>query len=197
MTSAIAFNPNRSQSPPSRGHTAASFTSSNRPNTAERLTPMPDYMHPVTRSSAKIFRKLHEGHMMEKLINKRGFKKSENEKTREEARAMARKIPIEVLAREWFSGNTVNIETRAFLVDKVMPTLILGVEKLLNEVQRLDLAEAEEHDPNFNPINYLAQYLMRNNPRYSNFSEASPYVRGLRKVAEELRLHLFDLDENK
>ena len=135
--------------------------------------------------------------MMEKLINKRGFKKSENEKTREEARAMARKIPIEVLAREWFSGNTVNIETRAFLVDKVMPTLILGVEKLLNEVQRLDLAEAEEHDPNFNPINYLAQYLMRNNPRYSNFSEASPYVRGLRKVAEELRLHLFDLDENK
>ena len=170
---------------------------SNKSPTMDRLLAMPDYMHPISRSSDKIFFQLHENHLMDKLLTKRGARRDENEKVRDEAREMARKIPIEVLAKEWFTGNTVNIETRAFLVDKVMPTLILGVEKLLVEVQRLDLAGCEASDPDFNPINYLAQYLMRNNPRYSNFSEASPYVRGLRAVTEELRMHLFDLEENK
>jgi len=32
---------------------------------------------------------------------------------------------------------------------------------------------------------------MRNNPRYSNFNEASPYIRGLRNVAEQLKHELF------
>jgi hypothetical protein len=69
--------------------------------------------------------------------------------------------------------------------------LILGVEKLLTEADKKGLTEENEEDPNFNPINFLAQYLLRNNPKYSNFSVASPYVRGLREVADELRRQLF------
>ena len=182
--------------PPSRGYTGASLSSSHS-HTAERLTPMPDYMHPVTKSSAKLFRKLHEDHMMGKLMVKRSAIKERNSKTRDEARALARKIPLEVLAKDWLSKHQGTIETRAFLVDKIMPTLILGVEKLLLEVVKRNLADTDTPNPDFNPINFLAQYLMRNNPRYSNFSEASPYVRGLRAVTEELRVQLFDLDENR
>ena len=47
----------------------------------------------------------------------------------------------------------------------------------------------EEHDgivTDFNPVNNLAQYLMRNNPRFVHFSDSSPYTRGIRAVAEEL-----------
>lgn len=78
-----------------------------------------------------------------------------------------------------------------------MPTLILGLEKLLMEADKLGLTETAEFDPNFNPINRLAQYLMRNNPRYSNFSEASPYVKSLREVSEALKAQIFQLEDNK
>ena len=49
----------------------------------------------------------------------------------------------------------------------------------------------------FSPINYLAQYLMRNNPRYSNLNKSSPYARGLKKVSEELKQDILALKENK
>lgn len=49
----------------------------------------------------------------------------------------------------------------------------------------------------FSPINYLAQYLMRNNPKYSNLNLSSPYARGLRKVSEELKQDIMSLKENK
>ena len=116
---------------------------------------------------------------------------------RQEAKNLARKIPMEVLARDWLCEQRATAETRAFLVDKLLPTLILGVEKLLVEVDKRGLSDTVEPDPNFNPINYLARYLIRNNPRYSNFCEASPYVRGLRQVGEQLQKQLFNIEENK
>ena len=130
-------------------------------------------------------------------MEKRAAKKEQNQKTREDAKKIMRKIPTELLAKEWMKDIHATIETRAYLVDKILPTLILGVEKVLTEVDRRDLAEKEELDSNFNPVNYLAQYLMRNNPKYSNFSEASPYIRGLREISEELKTQLFDIEENK
>jgi len=161
-----------------------------------RLTPMPDYMHPVTKSAAKRWRKLHEDHMMNKLIEKRNAKKQRNQKTKAQAQSIIRKIPFELLAQMWMKDHAETAETRAYLVDKVLPTLILGMEKLLMDVDQRGLAE-EDLSPDFNPLNFLAQYLMRNNPRYSNFSEASPYIRGLRDVSEQLKQQLFDMDENR
>ena len=162
----------------------------------DRLTPMPEYMRPIAKSAARKWKKLHEDHMMNKLLDKRNEKKALNQVTRQEARRIARKIPMEILAKDWLSDSKATIETRAFLVDKLLPTLVLGVEKLLMEVDRQDLAE-KPLAASFNPVNFLAQYLMRNNPRYSNFSEASPYIRGLREIGEELRKQLFDVEENK
>lgn len=65
------------------------------------------------------------------------------------------------------------------------------------EADKRNLTANAEFDPNFNPINHLAQYLMRNNPKYSNFSEASPYVKSLREVSETLKAQIFQLEDNK
>lgn len=171
--------------------------SGSRSSGQERLTPMPGYMRPIVKSAVRRWKKLHENHMMGKLLVKRDERKELNQVTREEARRLAKKIPMEALAKDWFKDNRATIETRAFLVDKILPTLIIGCEKLLIEVDRRGLAEATSPDPSFNPINFLGQYLMRNNPRYSNFSEASPYIRGLREISEELKKQLFDIEENR
>lgn len=149
------------------------------------------------RSAGRRWRRLHEQCMMEKLMEMRQQKKEHDRLDKENARKMARKIPVEVLAKEWLKENEADVDVRAYLVDKVLPTLILGCEKLLNEVDKRGLAEKDEVEPNFNPINFLAKYLMRNNPIYSNFSEASPYVRGLREVSEQLRKELFKMEDNR
>lgn len=164
--------------------------------TPDCLTPMPDYMWPITKSAATSYKKLHEDHLMSKLLAKRQSKKESNQHTKQEAYKLSKKIPIEILAKDWLSESNANVETRAYLVDRVLPTVILGVEKVLTEVERKLLVD-KEPSREFNPINFLAQYLMRNNPRYSNFSESSPYIRGLRQVSEELRKQLFDFEDNK
>ncbi len=53
--------------PPTRGRAASS--------SGDRLTPMPDYLRPVVRSAVKRWKKLHEDHMMGKLVVKREEKK--------------------------------------------------------------------------------------------------------------------------
>ena len=168
-----------------------------RPTTAERLTPMPDYMGPISQSAQRKFKKLHDDHMMGKLMEKRVAKKELNQSTRDQARSIMIKIPTELLAKEWMLNIPTTVETRAYLLDKVLPTLILGMEKVLMQAEKRGLTENGEADRNFNPINFLAQYLMRNNPKYSNFSEASPYIRGLREISETLKTQLFDIEENK
>ena len=136
--------------------------------------------------------------MMEKLVGLRNTKKELTKISKEQATSIARKIPTEILARDWLNVSEATLETRAYLVEKLLPTLILGVEKLLNEADKRGLADGrDQRDPNFNPINFLAQYLMRNNPRYSNFSEASPYVRSIREVTEDLKRELFNIEDNR
>jgi len=124
-------------------------------------------------------------------------KKDQVQATRDEIRKIAQQILLDALASEWLVGDTETTQVRIYIVDLILPTLIPGLEKLLLEVEKRDLVETQVPDRNFNPINVLAQYLMRNNPRYSNFSEASPYIRGLRSVAELLKLELFHATEYK
>ena len=70
---------------------------------------------------------------------------------------------------------------------------MLGIERLLLEVEKKGVADAPGA---FNPINYLAQYLMRNNPRY-NFAEASQYNKAMRLVQEELKDRAYELSGNR
>ncbi|XP_070204802.1 EF-hand calcium-binding domain-containing protein 5-like isoform X2 [Littorina saxatilis] len=152
------------------------------------------------KNDVRRWKRMHEQNAMLRLTELRSAKKVEVRASKENARELARKIPIELLVKDWLSQSEATIETRAYMVDKVMPTLILGVEKLLNAVDEKGLADpgrASGFDPDFNPLTFLAQYLFRNNPRFSNFSEASPYVRGMRQVAEELKAQLFDMEDNR
>ncbi|XP_053376187.1 EF-hand calcium-binding domain-containing protein 5-like [Mercenaria mercenaria] len=190
------------------------MTDVQKPGTPKRVTMVGEPRNPSARSrgSAKRtgspekrvpsavqrWKRQHEQSMMEKLVGLRNTKKELTKISKVQATNLARKIPTELLARDWLNVIEATLETRAFLVEKLMPTLILGVEKLLNEADKRGLANGSDtRDPNFNPINYLAQYLMRNNPRYSNFSEASPYVRSLREVTEDLKKELFNIEDNR
>ncbi len=67
---------------------------------------------------------------------------------------------------------------------------LVGLEKLLMEAERRGLSETNEFDPNFNPINYLAQFLMRNNPRVRHQGDTSAYVTGLRDVTHRLHTQI-------
>ena len=108
-----------------------------------------------------------------------------------------RQIPLELLAREWLSEQKAGVDTRTYLVEKLLPTLVVGVEKLLTEVSLRGIAECQEMHPDFNPVNYLAQYLMRNNPCYGSSTEAHPYCRTLCEVSEELKKIALSVDENE
>lgn len=137
------------------------------------------------RSAAMKWRSFHRTKHKSKLdekVSTRQFEKRQLEKTKLQ-------LSVDILAKEWLKSQFFDLDSRVYLLDKLLPTLVLGLEKLLIEVGK---RPPEKH---FNPINYLAQYLMRNNPRYSNFPEASPYVRGLRKVCEELRQTMLNQDK--
>jgi uncharacterized protein (UPF0297 family) len=88
-------------------------------------------------------------------------------------------------------------ETRAYLIENFLPILVLGCEKVLKEAQARHLIEKNLHDHNFNPINVLAQFLMRNNPKYNNHNETSSYVRTMREIYQELRDQMFAMQGNK
>lgn len=106
-------------------------------------------------------------------------------------------IPLELLAREWLSEQRADLNTRTYLVEKLLPTLVVGVEKLLTEVSLRGIAECEEMQPDFNPVNYLAQYLMRNNPCYGSSTEVHPYCRTMCEVSEELKKIALSVDKNE
>ena len=135
--------------------------------------------------------------LLNQLTSRWVEKKDQIQATRDEIRKIAQQILLDAMASEWLAGDAESTQVRIYIVDDILPTLILGIEKLLMEVEKRNLVDAETPDRNFNPINFLAQYLMRNNPKYSNFSEASPYIRGLRSVAEQLKLELYNVTEYK
>ena len=150
-----------------------------------------------TRSAINRWRGNVEKKITRRLMEVKAERKKRDAESKELARLVARTVPLDVLARDWLNDNDLTSDVRVYLVENLLPTLILGVEKLLNEVEKRDLSDSEGFCPNFNPIDYLAQFLMRNNPRYSNFAEASPYAKGIRKVVEDLKKEVFSMEDNK
>ena len=143
--------------------------------------------------------KLHR-RMTEKNMERR----EQTRQQRQEARAQikeqletARKIPLDVLAADWLNNAPIDAQTRIYLVESCLGTVVMALEKLLKEAERKEVLDADRMTSSFNPINYLAQALMRSNPRFSNFAEASPYMKSMRRVELELRDRVYEAAEDQ
>ncbi|XP_035890411.1 EF-hand calcium-binding domain-containing protein 5 [Phyllostomus discolor] len=128
--------------------------------------------------------------MQQKIIDKDNLKK-ELEKKAE------KKIPKDNLAKEWFNIENMTVDDRVYLLDKLLPTLVLGVEKMLMQVEKKKFLTEVDIPTKFDPINYLGEYLMRNNPYYIKGSRMSGYQRVMREVTEDLKIHVTNTISNR
>ncbi|XP_047564983.1 EF-hand calcium-binding domain-containing protein 5 isoform X1 [Lutra lutra] len=128
--------------------------------------------------------------MQQKIIDKDNLKKEQEKKAE-------KKLPSDNLAKEWFNADNMTLNTRAYLLDKLLPTLVPGVEKMLMQVEKKQLWAEVGNTTRFNPINHLGEYLMRNNPYYIKDSEMSGYQRMMRDVTEDLKIHVPNTTGNR
>ncbi|XP_054428972.1 EF-hand calcium-binding domain-containing protein 5 [Pteronotus mesoamericanus] len=128
--------------------------------------------------------------MQQRIIDKDNLKK-ELEKKAEKT------LPKDNLAREWFNIENMTLDTRVYLLDKLLPTLVPGVEKMLMQVEKKKLLAKVDIPTKFDPINYLGEYLMRNNPYYIKDSGKSGYQRVMRDVTEDLKIHVTNTVHNR
>ncbi|XP_038183819.1 EF-hand calcium-binding domain-containing protein 5 [Arvicola amphibius] len=121
--------------------------------------------------------------MQQKMLEKDSLK-------REQEKKIAKQLPRDDLAKEWFDTESMTLTTRAYLLDKLLPTLIPGVEQMLMQVEKKKLLSKADIPTKFDPINYLGEYLMRNNTHYIKDPGMSGYQRVMREVTEELKVHV-------
>ena len=107
-------------------------------------------------------------------------------------------VAMELLAKEWLTTQT-DLTTRLYLAEQVLPVLVMSLEQLLVEVSRKSLEDQQEYRDDFNPINYVAQFLMRHNPRYPQvpLTSSSLYSNGMKEVAIKLRKLAMDGGEDR
>lgn len=105
-----------------------------------------------------------------------------------QAELVRKKVSFDALAMEWLQSCVIGLDTRLYLTARLLPSLILSLEKLLKAVEDRHLVDIDEMQSHFNPINYLAEQLMRTNPRYSQLSQDSSYTVSLQQMANELQL---------
>lgn len=128
--------------------------------------------------------------MHQKIIDKENLKK-ELEKKAEE------KLPRDNLAKEWFNPENTTLNTRAYLLDKLLPTLVPGMERMLMQVEKKKLLADVDIPTKFDPINHLGEYLMRNNPNYIKDSGLSGYQKVMREISEDLKIHVPNTTYNR
>ncbi|XP_073524069.1 EF-hand calcium-binding domain-containing protein 5 [Phyllobates terribilis] len=116
-------------------------------------------------------------------------------KQRDQRQKLEKEAPAVLLAQEWFSHDKSSVDTRAYLLDRLMPSVVHGVESLLKELEKKKVLE---DDPvKFDPVNYLGEFLMRHNPGFFSGMEQSAYTRGLEQVIADLKDNVFDLEFNR
>lgn len=167
-----------------------------------RLNPYDEFSSGYTVASAADHARLsqavvRESNLYNSLTSTFAGRRSLVQKARDELRTMTKDVLANMLVEEWKTEDQDVANVQIYLIDNVLPSIVLGLEKLLTEVEKRHLVNKEGVDFNFNPINFLAHFLMQNNPKYSNLDESSPYVRGLRRIVEHLKLELFHLTDNQ
>ncbi|XP_063812029.1 EF-hand calcium-binding domain-containing protein 5 isoform X2 [Pseudophryne corroboree] len=126
--------------------------------------------------------------LQQEISQKIKMQREQKEKVREASSDYA-------MAREWFSQDKSSVDPRVYLLDRLLPTVVQGVDTLLMEVEKKKVLE--DDSVMFDPVTFLGEYLMRHNSEISAGSEKSAYVYGLEQVVADLKNNVFDLEFNR
>ncbi|XP_044531530.1 EF-hand calcium-binding domain-containing protein 5 [Gracilinanus agilis] len=115
---------------------------------------------------------------------------------KEHEKKMAEKFPVDDLANEWLSDDKETLDTQAYLLEKLLPTLMPGVEKMLMEVEKRKLLGPIKKKT-FDPINYLGEYLMRNNPNFQKDLPETGYLKAMKNVTKTMKTKIPNTPDNR
>ena len=96
---------------------------------------------------------------------------------------------IDSLAAEWWSTNLSQTVVND-LLENLIPLVVLACEKVVKEADEHHLIETTTPDRSFNPINRLASFLMRNNPKYMHYSSLSPYHYSMKSLLNTKKIQV-------
>ncbi|KND00024.1 uncharacterized protein SPPG_04370 [Spizellomyces punctatus DAOM BR117] len=126
-----------------------------------------------------------------------------------------RDLAIKTLASDFLNVSDANVALRAYLVETTLPACVLAMEALIKNVLKGNRLESdgtllplepdekdgkqdnkEKQKDTIDSINWLAQHLYRNNPRFANFTSPtpSPYLTSLTTTTTLLKSRLFDIE---
>nr|XP_047124372.1 EF-hand calcium-binding domain-containing protein 5-like isoform X2 [Hydra vulgaris] len=107
------------------------------------------------------------------IKNLKFIKKTFSDAKHEIAELIMRITSFDSLVIDWLEEQLLPKNVLVYLLENIVPILVLGLQKLLIEAEKFDFKENKE----FNPINFLAQYLMRNKLHLKKNAETSPYAK--------------------
>jgi hypothetical protein len=118
-----------------------------------------------------------------------------------------RYLVIDEIVQQYLDVEDVSVETRKYLVDKTLPTVVLGLECLLKElvqknlefnsknysISKQDLIQTDKPSYSFDSLNFLAQYFFRNNPQYG-LTEKGSYAVKSEKIVNQLNQRITEIE---
>nr|XP_047124373.1 EF-hand calcium-binding domain-containing protein 5-like isoform X3 [Hydra vulgaris] len=130
------------------------------------------------------------------IKNLKFIKKTFSDAKHEIAELIMRITSFDSLVIDWLEEQLLPKNVLVYLLENIVPILVLGLQKLLIEAEKFDFKENKE----FNPINFLAQYLMRNKLHLKKNAETSPYAKSIQKILSKFNVknvHKFEGENEK
>ncbi|OWA51195.1 hypothetical protein BV898_15688 [Hypsibius exemplaris] len=112
---------------------------------------------------------------------------------------IAATVPWEPLVQQWFAlgSDFQDGIMKEIDYENLIPMLFLGFEEVILRAQKRGLVPQDSEtprdaadkleDPEFDPLETLGVFLIRNNPRHNNIWETDSYVHSFRKVIRQIR----------
>lgn len=163
--------------------------------TSRRTITPQQYLLPAIKTHDDLWNIEHET-VVNEQIRERNSKQRDEAQRKKQSVAQFRAISVDILAHEWLSLQQFDLEATIYLIEKTLPTLVLGVEKLAAHVHKLGLVELGAV-PDFNPINFLAQFLMRNNPRFTISLGGNAYTNTLKDAIQDIKTDFYAKQNNR
>jgi glutamyl/glutaminyl-tRNA synthetase len=132
-----------------------------------------------------------------------------NKSNEEGAPKLTGSIILEHSVEDFLNVCEESLETRTYLVKTTLPTVVMALDGLLKELSNrninlniirkkndIDSGEKDQPNPIFDSLNWLAQFLFRNNPSHSNIHE-SDYFHRAKIVCGKLEERIEQLNAEK